>query len=145
MRAAALPQDFRRKITIASDCSGMGSDVMAMERVLPSGWECLFASDQSKFCRKVLSRHMKKGSGQGKLFRNMISKKRKAFSCQDLDIYTTGPPCQPYSSEGVGRGASDPRCLLTAAAAHIESLRPKIFVIENVAGLLRKRHKAWAQ
>lgn len=41
----------------------------------------------------------------------MYDEAGKGGQCGEIDLYTCGFPCQPYSSAGVGRGANDKRFL----------------------------------
>lgn len=54
-----------------------------------------------------------------------------------IDLVAGGPPCQPFSSGGLGKAAADPRDMFPATAEIIAHLRPKAFIIENVRGLTR--------
>ncbi|MGI6484407.1 MAG: DNA cytosine methyltransferase [Candidatus Dojkabacteria bacterium] len=57
-------------------------------------------------------------------------------SIEDIDIVIGGPPCQAYSTAGK-RLMSDPRALLFQEYIRmLRELNPKIFVFENVKGLL---------
>lgn len=65
----------------------------------------------------------------------------------ELDILVGGPPCQSFSTAGRRRTVSDPRgTLLWSFLRFVEVLRPKVFVMENVRGLLSAalRHRAIA-
>lgn len=55
-----------------------------------------------------------------------------------VDIVAGGPPCQPFSLGGKARGDEDQRDMFPAAISAIRTLRPKVFIFENVKGLLRK-------
>jgi DNA (cytosine-5)-methyltransferase 1 len=58
------------------------------------------------------------------------------------DVIIGGPPCQSWSVAGSNRGAKDPRGKLFYEYLRvINDLRPKIFVAENVEGILRKTHQ----
>ena len=46
-----------------------------------------------------------------------------------------GPPCQPFSSAGKQRGASDPRDMWPEFVRAVLEARPDVFVAENVAAL----------
>ena len=63
-----------------SDCSGMGTDVVAAKQL---GIEFMvqFATDVDPDCRKVILSH----------------KKALGNVCEKCDLYTAGFPCQPYS------------------------------------------------
>lgn len=55
------------------------------------------------------------------------------------DMLIGGPPCQPFSRGGQGKGHQDERDLFPRFVHFLHDLRPKAFLIENVAGLLNKR------
>ncbi len=56
-----------------------------------------------------------------------------------LDLVAGGPPCQGFSIQRIGAD-SDPRnSLVFRFCDYIEWLRPRMFVMENVPGLLGKR------
>jgi DNA (cytosine-5)-methyltransferase 1 len=53
-----------------------------------------------------------------------------------VDILTAGYPCQPFSTSGKRKGASDERHLWPFIADAVRHLRPRHVVLENVAGHL---------
>ncbi|WP_210517236.1 DNA cytosine methyltransferase [Pantoea ananatis] len=59
-----------------------------------------------------------------------------------LDILLGGPPCQGFSSHRINdAGKDDPRnALLIRYFDFVKNLRPKVFLVENVPGLLWPRH-----
>jgi len=52
-----------------------------------------------------------------------------------------GPPCQPWSQGGLGRGAKDPRDALPSFVEAVSQLKPPAFVLENSSGLDRGANK----
>ena len=57
-----------------------------------------------------------------------------------IDVVIGGPPCQGYSVAG-NRNTNDPRGYLYEDYIDtIDKLRPKVFVMENVKGLLSMKH-----
>ncbi|MEZ9412557.1 DNA cytosine methyltransferase [Vibrio lentus] len=60
-----------------------------------------------------------------------------------LDIILGGPPCQGFSTHRINNaGVNDPRnALLLRYFEFVNEFSPKAFLVENVAGLLWKRHK----
>ena len=63
----------------------------------------------------------------------------------ELDLLAGGPPCQSFSTSGKRGTVQDPRgTLLWHYLRFVEALRPKMFVMENVRGLMsaaiRHRH-----
>jgi DNA (cytosine-5)-methyltransferase 1 len=61
------------------------------------------------------------------------------------DILLGGPPCQGFSAHRLNdAGVNDPRnSLLIRYFEYVKVLRPKIFLVENVPGMLWPRHKEW--
>lgn len=73
--------------------------------------------------------------------------------CSILDIHSSeipdcdgiigGPPCQSFSVAGAGRGIKDKRGQLFFEFIRIlKAKQPKFFLVENVAGMLAKKHAA---
>jgi DNA (cytosine-5)-methyltransferase 1 len=60
----------------------------------------------------------------------------------ECDIIIGGPPCQGFSSHRIkDSGVDDPRnMLLGRYFEYVEKIRPRIFLVENVPGLLWSRH-----
>ena len=67
------------------------------------------------------------------------------ISYRDLgsfDLFLGGFPCQSYSNAGLGKGIEDLRGLVIYDVIKIcEQKRPKNILLENVKGLISKRHK----
>jgi DNA (cytosine-5)-methyltransferase 1 len=63
----------------------------------------------------------------------------------ELDLLIGGPPCQGFSTHRINdSGVADPRNkLLFRYFEFVEHLRPKAFLIENVTGILWKRHSGY--
>jgi len=61
----------------------------------------------------------------------------------ELDILMGGPPCQGFSTHRIkNAGVGDARNeLLERYFDFVRLLKPKVFIVENVAGLLWPRHK----
>jgi DNA (cytosine-5)-methyltransferase 1 len=55
-----------------------------------------------------------------------------------VDLLAGGPPCQPFSLGGKHRGYQDNRNLFPEAVRAVHELRPRVFMFENVKGLLRQ-------
>ena len=59
----------------------------------------------------------------------------------DIDIIIAGPPCQAFSIMGKRQSLNDPRGKLTIKYFELVScLRPKVFMFENVPGLMTVNH-----
>jgi DNA (cytosine-5)-methyltransferase 1 len=71
--------------------------------------------------------------------------KEARLSKGECDLLLGGPPCQGFSTHRLkGAGIDDPRNeLLGSYFESIQAIRPAAFLIENVPGLLWKRHEAY--
>ena len=56
----------------------------------------------------------------------------------EVDVVAGGPPCQPFSLGGKHQADMDQRDMFPYAIKSIEVLQPKLFIFENVKGLLRE-------
>jgi DNA (cytosine-5)-methyltransferase 1 len=59
-----------------------------------------------------------------------------AFEYPEADIVIGGPPCQPFSVGGHQKGIEDARDGFPIFIDAIKKVRPKVFMFENVRGLL---------
>lgn len=60
----------------------------------------------------------------------------------DFDLFTGGFPCQPFSQVGLGKGEQDTRGTLFHNILDICKVkRPRHILLENVKGLITKRHE----
>lgn len=56
------------------------------------------------------------------------------------NIVIGGPPCQPFSDAGENEGESDDRDGMPDFIAAVAKVRPRMFLMENVRGLLKEKH-----
>jgi DNA (cytosine-5)-methyltransferase 1 len=64
---------------------------------------------------------------------------RENATAPKVDLYVAGFPCQPFSSEGLQQGFGDKAgrgTIFFRVREYIEAQEPKVFVLENVSGLL---------
>ncbi|MGH7641712.1 MAG: DNA cytosine methyltransferase [Candidatus Dormibacteria bacterium] len=61
-----------------------------------------------------------------------------------LDLVVGGPPCQGFSVQRIGPDADSRNDLVLAFAELVVGLRPRMFLMENVPGLLGSRGRATA-
>lgn len=64
---------------------------------------------------------------------------------EEIDLVAGGPPCQPFSLGGKGRGFNDDRDMFNAFAEAVAALKPRAFIIENVKGLTRQAFANYLQ
>lgn len=60
---------------------------------------------------------------------------------QEVDGVIGGPPCQGYSRMGAGDVNDPRRKLLEHFFRHVNIIKPKFFIMENVEGLLDKKNR----
>lgn len=137
VKAASRILKQKNIITIGSDCTGLGTDEIAMRRVL--GLDCanVFASEIDEVARRMLiaTRH-----APATMYEDITSAARR--QAPHVDVYTAGFPCQPYSAAGLNLGMKDPRCVVSSVIHYIETKLPTLFVLENVKNIMSIRHKA---
>ena len=79
------------------------------------------------------------------LFKNLKKKHSRDFRKHNVDLVVGGPPCQGFSGIGLRRSYSVEKNQLPSnqlfqdMAFFVHMIRPKIFLFENVEGLLRGR------
>ncbi len=71
------------------------------------------------------------------ILKRLPSATRKSMGVGDLDVLLGGPPCQGFSLNSHVRSATDPRNYLFRQYVRLlQGLAPRVFVLENVPGML---------
>ena len=118
------------KYTFIEVCAGGGG---LSAGLIKSGFTPLLLNDNNKDCCKTLSKNhpdvnVVLGSMENIDYSKYIGK---------VDLLTGGVPCQSFSQAGLRKGLDDPRGDLMIKFIDILNLiKPKVFMIENVKGLL---------
>jgi len=60
-----------------------------------------------------------------------------------IEIIAGGPPCQPFSLGGKHRGYDDHRDMFPEAVRAVANIKPRVFIFENVKGLLRQSFSSY--
>lgn len=135
-QAKLKPCSYKHEgITVASACSGWGSELFALQRMgkmFTSCFGCEIDSQVRTLFTKTHEHH--------KMYADV--RDPEFMSSPTCDFFFAGFPCQPFSTAGAGGGMAD-RVRGTVAFVLIEwirSHRPKCFLLENVEGLY-KQHK----
>ncbi len=58
-----------------------------------------------------------------------------------VDVVHGGPPCQPFSTSGKQKGEDDVRDMIPQFVRAVNIIKPKVFLAENVPGLLNDKFK----
>lgn len=122
-----------KQIKLATMFSGIGAIEFALKR-LKLNYKIIFASDNDKFVKQSYFANYKIDEASwyddvqkidGKKYQNKI------------DLLVGGSPCQSFSMVGKRRGFNDTRgTLFYEFARVIKESKPKVFIYENVKGLL---------
>lgn len=106
---------------------------------LLAGYDISYAIDNQKYAVDTYNRNIGKHAVLGDI------RKVNSMEIPDTDIITGGFPCTPFSVAGKGEGTEDKNKgdLGYHFYRIIKEKQPKAFLMENVAGLLTKRHKGF--
>lgn len=117
-------------ITFIEVCAGAGG---LSSGLIDAGFTPLLLNDNNKDCCETLRRNHQ---GANVVCKSMDELDVSAFIGR-VDLLCGGVPCQSFSQAGQRRGLEDPRGkLMLKFADMIRLLLPKMFMIENVKGLV---------
>lgn len=126
-----------RTIRLGSLFSGIGAIEHALKR-LGLKTEIMFASDIEPNCKKSYMANY--DLEENRWCSDIHNLKAKQFRYK-IDLLVGGAPCQAFSLVGKRRGFDDTRGTLFREFARIvHECKPKVFIFENVRGLLNHDH-----
>ena len=144
----AMPQ--RPVVTTASDCSGLDTATCAL-RLAGISPRVLFLSEKDPKVRKVLASNAAPRAPLGpdrdeddaamlpRIYDDIMTRDNPStIAGMKVDLYSAGPPCQPFSTAGLKQGIHDSQgrgLVLVKVLETIAMLLPLTFFIENVAAL----------
>jgi DNA (cytosine-5)-methyltransferase 1 len=116
--------------TFLEVCAGGGG---LSTGLMKAGFTSLLLNDNNRDCCNTLKRNHPEATV---VFGGMETIDYTKFYGK-VDLLTGGVPCQSFSQSGKRAGLEDPRgSLLVKFTEIIDTVRPKIFMIENVKGLI---------
>ena len=124
-------------ITFATDCSGLDAPFYALQKIInvtdiSKHVHYVFASEIEPRLRELLTESIVKPS---KIYDDIT--KRNVDDMQTVDLYVCGFPCQSFSMFGQQQGFKDTRGhIFYHVYSYIKTHQPKVFLLENVIGLL---------
>jgi DNA-cytosine methyltransferase len=126
-------------LRVGTDCSGIEAPIQALIN-LKIPFTHVFCSDIDKYVIQSIKANYKPkiifGDKDGPFPDGDITK-RKLKDVPDIDLYVCGFPCQPFSQAGDRQGFEDKRGnVFFSCLKVIKKKQPKIFILENVKGLL---------
>lgn len=129
----------RSPLLVGTDCSGIETPLIALKN-LKVPMRHVFSCDNDPHVKKVILANFKPEV----FFDDLTQRKLHNNTCLEkpLDLYVAGFPCQPFSAAGVHGGTSDPRGLIIVHILRfIQKHTPRTFLLENVKGLVSKKHR----
>ena len=130
---------MKKNIKFVDLFAGCGGLSLGLEQ---SGFDPIFASDinESLFITYIKNRKLPESSiflGDVNILVRDIDNYKKHLT--GVDLVCGGPPCQGFSSANRQRIVDDPRNnLYKAYLDFLSILKPKIFLMENVKGMMNK-------
>lgn len=117
-----------RLVSLFSGCGGLD---LGFEQ---AGFQRVWANDFDKDAQAVFKLNL--GDIDGRDIREV-----SADEIPDCDVVLAGFPCQPFSNAGNRKGVHDSRGMLYQECLRIvEAKRPKVFLFENVKGLMSSKY-----
>ena len=121
------------KINVATLFSGIGSIEHALKR-LGINHEIVFASDIDQFCKASYFANYEMDEDH---WHNDVTKFDARKYKSQVDLLVGGSPCQAFSAVGKRLGLDDIRgTLFYDFARVVNECKPKVFIYENVKGLI---------
>jgi len=110
--------------------SGIGGFEVGIQKAIPYA-KCVGFSEINPYAKSIYQKHFKTHKDYGDV------KKINENELPKFDCLVGGFPCQPFSLSGKRKGFNDTRGTLFFDIVRIlKAKRPKVFVLENVRGLL---------
>jgi len=117
-------------IRVGTDCSGIEAPIQALIQ-LKIPFKHKFSCEINPYCVESILENYDPEI----LFPDMTTRKIKEVP--DIDLYVCGFPCQSFSMAGLREGTNDPRgTIFWQCLKVIKNKLPKVFILENVKGLL---------
>ncbi len=120
------------RLTIGTDCSGMEAPLQALANMkIPH--DHLFSCDFDPHAQSTI----KANFAPHTVYRDLLQ--RDNTMAPNVDVYIAGFPCQPFSVAGKQQGFEDAKgrgIIFWSIHEYIKLKRPKIFILENVKGIV---------
>ena len=128
-------------LKLATVFSGIGAVEHALQRMkIP--YKIVFACDTDKFCKESFFANY--NINESRWSDDVHDIRGRKFKGK-VDLLVGGSPCQSFSMVGKRKGLEDSRGLLIYEFARlVKEIKPKIFIYENVKGILNHgKNETW--
>ena len=139
-----------RKLVAVDLFAGAGGFSLA---AIKAGFAIDFAIENDKYAVRTYQSNILKLKGgehtavldSSILDYDPVKLQRSRFKNQNCDLLLGGPPCQGFSTHRIlNAGVNDPRNeLVLAYFEFVKALQPRVFLMENVPGILWPRHQEY--
>jgi DNA (cytosine-5)-methyltransferase 1 len=121
----------KKQLTFIEVCAGAGG---LSKGFIDCGFQALLLNDTNKYCVETLKmNHPETNIIKG----SMVDLDLEKYKDKEIDVLMGGVPCQSFSQAGKRKGIKDDRGkLILHFIKMINILTPKVFIIENVQGLV---------
>lgn len=127
------------KIRLGSDCSGLGSDFLAL-KLLGCDVVPIFCTEICQDKIKLMSVMHAKFGHSPTIMGDITSRDVDSMPC--VDVFVSGAPCPAYSSCGKKKALADSRGAVILHSLHyVVRKRPRVVIVENVKGLTDKKNE----
>lgn len=125
-------QKGQREITVAEDCSGISSVLMAL-KLMNIKFKHVFSSEIDKDCIDFIERNY----NPHELYIDLKNRDNNKYKSKPIDLFVGGFPCQTFSTLGKGEGFLDniKGTIFFYVYDFIRVNKPNIFILENVRSL----------
>ncbi|WKV11450.1 DNA cytosine methyltransferase [Marivirga harenae] len=114
--------------------AGAGGFSLGFEK---AGYELIAAVEKDEWASETLRTNHKKGD----IIQGDIERISPDLRFKNAEVIIGGPPCQGFSIAGPSKDPNDPRnSLFMYFAKWVDEIKPFLFVMENVSGILTKRN-----
>ena len=119
--------------TVGTDCSGMEAPIQALRNLSSVKFTHNFSCDIDRHVRETIRANFQPS---GEIYSDITARSNENLYA---DVYVVGFPCQPFSLQGMMQGFDDTKGrgkIIFYVLKYIMVNRPKLFVLENVKGLM---------
>jgi DNA (cytosine-5)-methyltransferase 1 len=137
-----MPQLAKNNITCLSLFSGGGGLDLGFDR---AGFKHEASYELIPICKETLQTNRPDWKVFGGPEKGDVTNVDWSIYKGKVDLLHGGPPCQPFSIAGQQKGLDDERNMWGEFNRAVNTIKPKVFVAENVLGLLNPKFEDFVQ